>query len=124
MRTKLLAALLGYCIVTVAVASDPQIPNTALQDFRGQYDLADGRLLTITQRGQHLMMQLDHQPEAEVVQIGATAFVDKSGEVRLEFTQYPNGNVAEVQVIQLGQNNLPGLDRGPAYSATTPSSAR
>ena len=99
MRTKFFAALLGCCTLTVATASDRQILATDLQDFPGQYDLVDGCLLNIMQRGHRLFMQLENQPEAEIVAIGAAAFVAKSGQVRLEFVQYPNGNVPTVRVI-------------------------
>ncbi|MYM26437.1 hypothetical protein GTP46_27800 [Duganella sp. FT135W] len=99
MRTKFFAALFCCCALTVATASDRQILTADLQDFQGQYDLADGCLLNITQRGHRLMMQLENQPEAEIVAIGSAAFVTKSGQVRLEFVQYPNGNVPAVHVI-------------------------
>ncbi|MYN06303.1 3'-5' exoribonuclease [Pseudoduganella aquatica] len=101
MRTKFFAALLACCTLTAATAtaSDRQIPATGLQDFQGQYDLVDGCLLNITHRGNRLMMQLENQPEAEIVAIGSAAFVTKSGRVRLEFVQYANGNVPAVRVI-------------------------
>jgi hypothetical protein len=99
MRTKFFAALLGCCTLTVATASERQMLTTDLQDFQGQYDLVDGCLLSITQRGHRLIMQLENQPEAEIVAIGSAVFVTKSGQVRLEFVQYPNGNVPAVRVI-------------------------
>jgi hypothetical protein len=99
MRTKFFAALLGCCTLTAAVASDRQNLAPGLQDFPGQYDLVDGRLLTITQRGQRLIMQLDNQPEAEIVAVGSAAFEAKYSKVRLEFIQHPNGNVPAVRVI-------------------------
>jgi hypothetical protein len=99
MRSKFFAALLGCCVFTVAIASDRQMLATDLHDFRGQYDLVGGCLLKITQRGHRLMMQLENQPEAEIVAIGSAAFVTKSGDVRLEFVQYPNGNVPAVRLI-------------------------
>lgn len=100
MRTKSFAALLACCTLTVAVASDRQILTTGFQDFQGQYNLVDGRLLTITQRGQRHIMQLDNQPEVEIVAVGSAAFEAKFGDVRLEFVQYPNGNVPAVRVIE------------------------
>jgi hypothetical protein len=99
MRTKFFAALLCCCTLTVATASDRQILTTDLRDFPGQYDLVDGCLLNITQRGHRLIMQVENQPEAEIVAIGSAAFVTKSGQVRLEFVQYPNGNAPAVRVI-------------------------
>lgn len=99
MQAKLFAALLSCCTLTAAIASERQIPTSALQDFKGQYDLVGGCLLNITQRGQRLIMQLGREPEADIVAIGSAAFVTKSGDVRLEFVQYPNGNVPAVRVI-------------------------
>ncbi|WP_092271427.1 MULTISPECIES: hypothetical protein [unclassified Duganella] len=101
MRTKFFAALLGCCVFTAAIASDRQMLTTDLQDFKGQYDLAGGCSLKITQRGHRLIMQLENQAEAEIVAIGSAAFVTKSGDVRLEFVQYPNGNVPAVRLIDI-----------------------
>ena len=99
MQTKFLAALLGSSTLTAAIASDRQIPYVDLQDFKGQYELVGGCLLNITQRGHRLIMQLENQAEAEIVAIGSAEFVTKSGDIRLEFVQYPNGNVPAVRVI-------------------------
>lgn len=99
MGIKFFVALLSCCTLTATVASDRQNLTIGLQDFPGQYDLVDGRLLTITQRGPRLIMQLDNQPEAELVAVGFAAFEAKYGKVRLEFVQYPNGNVQAVRVI-------------------------
>lgn len=99
MRTKFFASLLACCTLTVAVASDQKTVTTSFKDFQGQYELVDGRLLTITQRGRRQIMQLDNQPEVEIVAVGSAAFEAKFGEVGLEFVQYPNGNVPAVRVI-------------------------
>lgn len=101
MQTKFFAALLGCCMLTVAHASDQQNLATNLNDFQGQYDLADGCSLTIKQRGERLVMQLENQPETKMVAIGPAAFVTRSGHVRLEFVQYPNGNVPAVRLIHI-----------------------
>jgi hypothetical protein len=110
MRTKFFAAILGCCTLTFAAASDRKIPTTGLQDFQGKYDLVDGRVLTITQRGQRLIMQLDNQPEAEVVEVGSAVFVAKFGGKRLEFVQYPNGTVPAVRVIDNSGTTQPGYE--------------
>lgn len=99
MKAKIFAALMGCCTLTAGVASDQQIPTVDLQDFKGRYDLVGGCLLSITQRGHRLVMQLGKQPEADLVAIGSATFVTRSGDVRLEFVQYPNGNVPAVRVL-------------------------
>ena len=120
MRNKFFAALLGCCTLTVAFASDPQVLTVGFQDFRGQYDLADGRVLTITQRGQRYFMQLDNQPETEIMAVGSAAFEAKVGALRLEFTQYANGNVPAVRVIdnsassQVGSHPAPDMNHRSA----------
>jgi len=98
MRTKFFALLLGCCTLNAAVAFEQPLPASNLHDFQGRYDLADGRVMVITHRGQRLLMQLGSQPEAEIVPTGKTVFTTKSGAVRLEFDQYSNGNVPAVRV--------------------------
>jgi len=105
MQAKFLAALLGCCTLTAAIASERQIPTADLQDFKGQYDLVGGCLLNITQHGHRLIMQLGNQPEADIVAIDSATFVTKSGDIRLEFVQYPNGNVPAVHVIDTSGTN-------------------
>jgi hypothetical protein len=126
MGTKFFAALLGCCVFTVAIASDRQMPTTDLQDFKGQYDLVDGCLLKITQRGHRLIMQLENQPETEIVAIGSAAFATKSGDARLEFVQYPNGNVPAVRLIDTSgtsqhkcQHPAPDLRNGSSLARKT-----
>lgn len=99
MQTKFFAALLACCTFTAAIASERQMLTTHLQEFRGQYDLGSGCSMNITPRGHRLIMQLENQAEAEIFAIGPAAFVTKSGDVRLEFVQYANGNVPAVRVI-------------------------
>jgi hypothetical protein len=99
MQAEIFAALMGCCTLTAGIASDRQIPTVDLQDFKGQYDLVGGCLLSITQRGHRLVMQLGNQPEADLVAIGSGTFVTRSGNVRLEFVRYPNGNVPAVRMF-------------------------
>jgi len=98
MRTLLFAALLGCCISTAAVAADKPASVSDLRNFQGQYDLADGGQLAVTQRGRKLFAQVNDQPPVEVVRAGVAIFASGSGRVRIEFDQYPNGSVAGVRL--------------------------
>ncbi|HEX5345179.1 MAG TPA: hypothetical protein VFX55_21965 [Duganella sp.] len=107
MRTKFLAAFIfGCCALSVTHASELQILATDLQDFQGQYDLADGCSLTVKHRGRQLVMQVGNQTETKLMAIGSAAFVSKSGQVRLEFMQYPNGNVPAVRVTDMSGRSV------------------
>lgn len=117
MQTKFFAALLGCCTLTAAIASDRPTALVDFHDFQGQYDLADGCQLTIMQRDHRLMMQIEDQPAAELIAIGSAAFMSRSGDLRLEFVQYPNGNVPAVRVIAHATPRQPAcLHPAPASS--------
>jgi hypothetical protein len=98
MRALVCALALGCCMAAAAGAAEKTLPASDLQDFRGQYDLADGRLLTVTQRGNKLFVRMNDEPEIEVVPAGDGVFVTRWGKVRLEFDQRANGSVAGVRL--------------------------
>lgn len=96
----LIGALLLVCISSHAVAMGAVPASTqALQEFSGNYDLADGRLLTVSSHRQQLFMQIDGGPAIELLAANAHTFVAKTGTLRIEFEQAPNGSVARVRVM-------------------------
>ena len=98
MRTLVLALALGCCMAGAAGAAEKTLPASELQDYRGQYDLADGRLLTVTQRGNKLFVRMDNDTPIEVVPAGDGVFVTRWGGLRVEFDQRDNGSVAGVRL--------------------------
>jgi hypothetical protein len=72
-----------------------------LTDIKGQYQLADGRLLTITDSGRTMRAQLDGRPDTVLLPAGGTAFNAKDGSFRLRFEQAENGSVNAVTLDEL-----------------------
>lgn len=98
MRTLILALMLGCGIAGTASAGDKRFFSyDDLKAISGEYDLSDGRLLTVSQRGRKLYVKLDRQPEIEVMPVGELAF-EAPGRMRLDFEQYPNGVVVGVRL--------------------------
>lgn len=104
MRRFLLVTLFGWAMLQPAHAANWQT-TSELQDFVGQYTLADGRTLSITQRRHHLVAQVDGQAATELTADGPATYVSPSRHLRLAFDQRVNGNVAGV--ILIGSSTSP-----------------
>lgn len=98
MRTFIWALALCCCAPCVAGAAEKPAQTIELQDFKGQYDLADGRLLTVTERGKKLYAQIGGAPAVELEAVGKGTFITRWGGIRVEFDQRDNGNVAGVRL--------------------------
>ncbi|WP_332856086.1 DUF3471 domain-containing protein [Duganella sp. S19_KUP01_CR8] len=98
MRTFVWALLLGCCIPGAAGAAEKPLQEADLQEFRGQYDLADGRTLTVTEHRKKLFVQMNNGPVVELEPAGKGAFITRWGGLRVEFDQRDNGNVAGVSL--------------------------
>ena len=99
MRTIVIALLLAIGPHSPAFAHEPPLPSAQLQDFVGQYQLEDGRTLSITQRRHQLVAQLDGTDAIALVANGPADFVAPGRKMQVMFDQRPNGNVASVTVI-------------------------
>lgn len=98
MRTFVWALMLGCCMAGAVGAAEKPQRETDLQEFRGQYDLADGRTLTVTQHRRKLFAQMNGGPEVELEPAGKGVFMTRWGGLRVEFDQRDNGNVAGVRL--------------------------
>ena len=98
MRTFVWALMLGCCMAGAAGAAEKPQRETDLQEFRGQYDLADGRTLTVTQHRRKLFAQMNGGQEVELEPAGKGVFMTRWGGLRVEFDQRDNGNVAGVRL--------------------------
>lgn len=94
MRTLLIAAIVASTLLAPAA----QASTADLLDFKGEYQLADGRILTVSMVGRRLFAQLDGLPPAEVVAAGDATFVSRQGNLQLAFVQHANGVVTGVTV--------------------------
>ncbi len=92
MRYVLIAVLAAGAALAPAHAAD-------LRDFKGEYQLADGRILTIAGGKRQLVALLDGQPDTELVAAGGTVFVSRGGDLRLTFLQHANGNVSGITLV-------------------------
>ena len=81
-----------------AGAAEKSAVTAELQEFRGQYDLADGRLLVVTLRHNTLFVRLNNGKDAELVPVGAGVFTTRRGGLTVEFDQRDNGNVTGVHL--------------------------
>lgn len=98
MRTLIIAALLATALLTPAVAQERQPSSTQLGEFVGQYDLQNGRVLDVSQRGRTLLAQIDGQAPVALKPAGPAQFVAPDGRLRVAFDQHRNGNVTGVVV--------------------------
>jgi len=90
------AILLGACLT----ASAAGMSSTEFDDFRGQYQLADGRVLTMSAFGKRRIAEIDGIGQIEVVAIDDVTFVARHGPLKLTFERWPNGNVTGVSIEQ------------------------
>jgi hypothetical protein len=95
----ILAASLCGCAGDTTSAS---APPAHLDDIQGQYDLADGRVLTIAGSGRRMHAQLDGRPDTLLAPAGGAVFDATDGAFRLSFDQYENGNVTGVTLEETG----------------------
>lgn len=100
MHALILTLLLGGAMSGATAADINKIDPNELQAFRGTFDLEDGKALIVSQHGRKLFAQIDGGPTVELIAAGAKTFSAASGNVRLEFNQYPNGNVTGVRLIR------------------------
>lgn len=111
MRNLLLASLLASASL-VAGANEQQ--NQA--DFQGQYVLQDGSRLSVQLRQHKLMAELNDDAPTVLSATGPATFTTANGQLRIAFTQAPNGNVSGVTLTRL--RNM--AEREQAASADKP----
>lgn len=102
MRHFIIALLLGCLVSSASYAEDRQPGSASLQDFTGQYVLADGRVLTVIQRQRTLSAQVGARAVVPLTATGPATFTASGGELVLTFDQRRNGSVAAVTVAEPG----------------------
>lgn len=98
MKTMTAAGLLA-CMAASAAGAAAMTMNE-FNNFRGEYDLQDGRRLSISSHQHKFYARVDMLPEVEIVPDGEAGFIAKNGGLRLQFRQAPNGNVSAVTVLR------------------------
>ena len=97
MRTILIAALFACTLLTPAQAQE-RLSSTRMQDYVGQYELTDGRVLNVNQRGRALVAQVEGQEAVELKPTGPARFTGRTGAMQVAFDQRSNGVVHGVTV--------------------------
>lgn len=98
MRTIILVALFATALLAPAQAQERYLSSSDLNEFIGQYTLADGRVLSVTQRGRHLVAQFEGREAVQLQPAGPARFVAREGDLQVAFEQHRNGNVTGVVV--------------------------
>jgi hypothetical protein len=98
MRTLILAAAFACTLLTPAQAQNRAPTSAQLRDFVGQYNLEDGRVLTVSLPGRALVAQLAGQEAVILQPAGPAQFVARTGVLRVAFDQHDNGVVTGVTV--------------------------
>lgn len=95
--TRWMAALLLAACLPAAAAS---MSSNQFDDFRGQYQLKDGRTLTMVAVGRRFVAEVDGIGRIEVIPAGDAVFKARDGSLVLTFERWPNGNVTEVALVE------------------------
>jgi hypothetical protein len=98
MRTLILAAAFACTLLTPAQAQNRAPTSAQLRDFVGQYNLEDGRVLTVSLPGRVLVAQVTGQDAVVLRSAGPAQFVARTGVLRVAFDQHDNGVVTGVTV--------------------------
>lgn len=85
--------------------------RSALEQFRGDFDLNDGRTLTLSRRGQSLLVEISGEPAQEIRAQTPTRFATVGGNTAIEFHQLANGIGTNVTVTETGNKATPALAR-------------
>ena len=106
------AAGLNASVVSAASTETQSNPNaesattaamrSALEQFRGDFDLNDGRTLSLSRRGQRLFVEISDKSAQEIRAQSANRFVTDAGSTAIEFHQLANGIVANITVTESG----------------------
>jgi hypothetical protein len=98
MRTLILAAAFACSLLTPAQAQNRAPTSAQLRDFVGQYNLEDGRVLTVSLPGRALVAQVTGQDAVVLQPAGARDELRRTGVLRVAFDQHANGVVTGVTV--------------------------
>ncbi|MES2046960.1 MAG: hypothetical protein V4447_01055 [Pseudomonadota bacterium] len=66
------------------------------REIRGQYELENGKVLTVSNVGRKIYAEIEGQPQAELVAASPNIFVATNRKMKLKFEQYENGSIVDV----------------------------
>ena len=112
MHKSAISLLLGILITGSTCAAAPVPAEATLQDYAGQYELADGRILTVTENGDKLTAwiaprtatlpnpRVSSPREVVLKQVGPAHFRSTSTPLQINFGQDARGDVAQVRLTE------------------------
>jgi len=85
-----------------------KLQASEFKSLAGQYELADGKTLTMSGTAKHMFAQIDGMPRAELVAASPETLVAKNKQMRIEFGTTANGIVSEVVVTYVAPTETKG----------------
>jgi len=76
-----------------------------LDDILGQYNMVDGKTLTISNSGRRIFAKLEGLPKTQLVAAAPNRLVAKDGKMEVDFQQLSNGVVESVTVMYVAMQN-------------------
>lgn len=116
--------------VTISAAQEISLPGNVYKtnseerrEIRGQYDLENGKILTVSNVGRKVYAEIEGQQQAEMVAASPNVFVATSRKMKLKFDQSENGNVTGVVATYVVRNQA-ALGIAPEQHLVTVASMR
>jgi len=75
------------------------------QDYRGTYELSNGKRMMLTNDRAHFYVQIEGQPSVEIVPAGRNRFVSKDNNINLRFEEFYGTQATDV-VVRLPGNEV------------------
>jgi len=76
-----------------------------LDDILGQYNMENGKTLTISNSGRRIFAKLEGLPKTQLVAAAPNRLVAKDGNMEVDFQQLSNGVVEGVTVMYVAMQN-------------------
>jgi hypothetical protein len=88
-----------------------KLSQMELTALAGQYDLVNGKTLTLSGNGPKLYAEIDGLAKAELVAAAPDLLVAKNKQIRIDFNQFANGVVGDVSVTYVAPQEIKGRRR-------------
>jgi len=84
--------------------------SSAFEEIRGQYDMANGKTLTMSTSNHKMFAELDGMPKQELVAAAPNIFVAKNRQMKMTFHQFPNGNVDGMELSYFARDEKGAIE--------------
>jgi hypothetical protein len=83
-------------IVTIEGTALKPVTAAQASELRGQFQMSNGKLLSLMTKGRKLIAEMDGMPTSELKSTGDQRLVSADGKVDLSYKAMPNGIVTSV----------------------------